>query len=500
VLKARIENITYHFFGNLESYFSEFRANTIGMNQYFVTPYGRKKIIYADWTASGRLYSPIEAKMTNEFGPFVGNTHTEANVTGTTMTRSYKYAQQLIKKFVHANDRDFIIMDGSGMTSVVNKLQRLLGLRAPENLKGMLNLREEDRPVIFVTHMEHHSNQISWAETIGDVIILEPKPNGTINIEQLEHYLQQYRSRKLKIGSFTACTNVTGIQTPYYRLARKMHEHGGICFIDFSASAPYVEINMHPKSPLEKLDGIFFSPHKFLGGPGTSGVLIMDSRLYRNRIPDHPGGGTVSWTNPWGELQYLTDFEAREDGGTPGFLQGIKTALCFQLKELMGVKKMLRREKEMVELLFNGLKAIPRLHILDGHVKERIGIISFYVEDIHYNLIVKLLNDRFGIQVRGGCSCAGTYGHYLLHIDRKTSKQITDKIDQGDLGAKPGWVRLSIHPIMANEEINYILFAIQSIIKHIDDWKKDYHYDPSTNDFLHLKGDQAINIKELFEF
>lgn len=499
VLKAKIENITYHFFGNLELYFNEFRTNTIGMNQYFVTPYGRKKIIYADWTASGRLYGPIEAKLTHEFGPFVGNTHTEANVTGTTMTQSYKHAQQLIKNYVNANEQDIIIMDGSGMTSVINKLQRILGLRAPEKIKDQLNIPEEDRPVIFITHMEHHSNQISWAETIGDVICLEPKPNGTIHIEQLEQYLQQYRHRKLKIGSFTACSNVTGIQPPYYRLARKMHEYGGICFIDFSSSAPYVEINMHPKSPLEKLDGIFFSPHKFLGGPGTSGVLVMDSRLYRNQTPDHPGGGTVAWTNPWGEFKYLSDIEAREDGGTPGFLQGIKTALCFQLKEKMGVKNMVRREKEIVELLFNGLKGIPRLHILEGQVRERLGIISFYVDDIHYNLMVKLLNDRFGIQVRGGCSCAGTYGHYLLNIDRKTSKQITDKINQGDLTVKPGWVRLSIHPIMTTEEIKYIIMAINSTIHHIEDWKKDYRYDPSTNDFLHVKGNRAIRIKELFE-
>jgi selenocysteine lyase/cysteine desulfurase len=280
-----------------------------------------------------------------------------------------------------------------------------------------------------------------------------------------------------------------------------MHEHGGLCFIDFAASAPYVKIDMHPQDPLEKLDAIYFSPHKFLGGPGTSGVLIFNSNLYQLKSPDQPGGGTVDWTNPWGGYKFVDNIEAREDGGTPGFLQTIKSALCLKLKNEMDVEKIKRQEEALLKIAFRELKSIPKLHILAGHIEERLGVISFYVEGIHYNLIVKLLNDRFGIQVRGGCSCAGTYGHFLLHIDQQTSKKITDQIDAGDLSAKPGWVRLSIHPTMKADEIYYITTAIRDIVTHIDRWEKDYRYSVKTNEFHHVRssGDSMAQVKEWFE-
>ncbi|UCF21435.1 MAG: aminotransferase class V-fold PLP-dependent enzyme, partial [Gemmatimonadota bacterium] len=248
-------------------------------------------------------------------------------------------------------------------------------------------------------------------------------------------------------------------------------------------SATYVRIDMHPPDPLEELDAIFFSPHKFLGGPGASGVLIFDSRLYHNAVPDQPGGGTVDWTNPWGGRRYIPDIEEREDGGTPGFLQTIKAALCVQLKERMGVENILAREEELLSLAFAGLRRIPRLHVLAGHIEERLAIISFYVEGLHYNLIVKLLNDRFGIQSRGGCSCAGTYGHYLLHVDPERSRHITDMIDHGDLSEKPGWVRMSFHPTTSDEEVQYVVDAIAKIAVSHGEWSKAYRYSPQSNEF-----------------
>ncbi|MGA2823199.1 MAG: aminotransferase class V-fold PLP-dependent enzyme [Bacteroidales bacterium] len=266
-------------------------------------------------------------------------------------------------------------------------------------------LRESEKPVVFVTHMEHHSNQTTWYETSADVVVIEPGKNVLIDLNKLEKALIKYKDRKKKIGSFTACSNVTGIRTPYHEMARLMHEYGGLAFIDFAASAPYDEINMHPEEPMEKLDAIFFSPHKFLGGPGSSGVLVFDSSLYHNRTPDQPGGGTVDWTNPWGEYKYIDNIEIREDGGTPGFLQAIRTALVLELKNQMGITKMHQREKELVSLAFAGLRKVPGLHILADNVDDRLGVISFYIDSIHYNLIVKLLSDRFGIQVRGGCVC-----------------------------------------------------------------------------------------------
>ncbi|MCB0746547.1 MAG: aminotransferase class V-fold PLP-dependent enzyme, partial [Ignavibacteriae bacterium] len=328
----------------LENYFLQFRNNIVGIDQEFTSACGIKKIIYADWIASGRLYNPIEQKLLFRFAPFVGNTHSESSITGTLMTNSYHKAQIIIKKHVNASKDDVIISAGFGMTTVVNKLQRILGLKIPEKYRDCVSIQEVDKPVVFITHMEHHSNQTSWLETIADVEIVEPNEQGLINTENLEFLLNRYNNRKVKIGSFTAASNVTGIRTDYHKLAKIMHQHGGICFVDFAASAPYVNINMHPEDPLEKLDAIFFSPHKFLGGPGTAGVVIFDKQLYKCKIPDHPGGGTVDWTNPWGEHKYINDIEAREDGGTPGFLQTIKTALCIRLKEQIGVENILQRE------------------------------------------------------------------------------------------------------------------------------------------------------------
>lgn len=478
---------------NLEDYFDRFRKNIVGYNQTFNSPYGERRIIYADWVASGRLYDPIETKIRDTFGPFIGNTHTETSVTGTSMTKAYQLAHEMIKKHVNAGPDDLIITAGFGMTAVINKFQRILGLKVPEQLKAFLSLPEELKPVVFITHMEHHSNHTSWLETIADVVCIEPNEQGLVDLDSLQQLLKKYEKRKLKIGSFTACSNVTGIQTPYHQMAKIMHENGGFCFIDFAASAPYIKINMQPDDSLEKLDAIFFSPHKFLGGPGTSGVLIFDLKLYKRKVPDHPGGGTVDWTNPWGHHKFVSNIEAREDGGTPGFLQAIRTALCLQLKNEMNTETMLTREEELVKIAFKELRTIRGLHILADNIEHRLGIISFYIENIHYNLLVRLLNDRYGIQVRGGCSCAGTYGHYLLHIDQNQSKRITEKIDQGDFSEKPGWVRLSLHPTLTNNELYYIINAIREIAKNIKKWEQDYTYSACTNEFKHVN----LNVREV---
>ncbi len=472
---------------SLEKHFDQFRKNIVGFNASYNSPYGEQKIIYADWIASGRLYEPIERKMLEQFGPYVANTHTETSETGTLMTHSYHYAQKLIKKHVNAGPNDALIQAGFGMTSVINKLQRILGLKGCGLLRNKNCLKEMDRPVVFLTHMEHHSNQTSWYETICDVVIIEPDENLLVNQEKLREKLEEYKNRKLKIGSFSAASNVTGVKPPYHKLAKLMHEYGGLCFVDFAASAPYVEINMHPGDPMEKLDAIFFSPHKFLGGPGTAGIMIFDSSLYNNKAPDNPGGGTVDWTNRWGEYKYIDDIELREDGGTPGFLQAIRTALTIELKEQMGVGNMEKREKELIPRAFNGLKEISGIKILAENVIDRVGALSFYIENVHYNLVVKLLSDRYGIQMRGGCACAGTYGHYLLDVTYDYSHKITELINHGDLSQKPGWIRWSIHPTTTNQEIDYIVNAVAEIAKNYQKWGEDYHYDKHINEFIHQK-------------
>jgi selenocysteine lyase/cysteine desulfurase len=473
---------------SLEEYFTQFHDLVIGHNAKFNTPYGNKELIYADWTASGRLYKNIEEAISNQFGPFVGNTHTETSVTGTAMTIAYHLARKKIKEHVHASEKDIIISSGSGMTRVLTKLQRILGLKICEKLEEYCNIPDEKRPVVFVTHMEHHSNHTSWLETICDVVCIQPDKNGLPDLEHLKSLLKEYAHKEMKIASVTACSNVTGISAPYYEIAEIMHAHKGYCFVDFACSAPYVKIDMHPENPEQRLDAIFFSPHKFLGGPGSTGILVFNQELYCNKIPDVPGGGTVAWTNPWGGHRYFDDIEVREDGGTPAFLQSIRAALSIHLKEKMGVENMMKREEEIVERSFDVLENIPNLYVLAPHVRKRLALFSFYIDELHYNLGVRMLNDRFGIQCRGGCSCAGTYGHYLLNVSEEISKSITDSIDSGDLSLKPGWIRISFHPIMKNREIDYVLNAVKELALNHKEWAKDYICNPRTNEFYHKDG------------
>lgn len=481
---------------DLEKYFSQYRRNIIGIDSNIRTPYGSMKLIYADWIASGRLYGPIEKKLSDEIGPMVGNTHSESSATGVAMTAAYHQAQKIVKKHVNADNDDVLLLTGTGMTSAIAKLQRILGLKVPEqalrycaftsgNYSSCKDIPNKKRPVVFLTHTEHHSNHTSWFETLADVVLLEPNPDLTVNPDSLRKEIVKYLDRPLLIGSFSACSNVTGYFPPYYELAEIMHIHNGYCFVDFAASAPYTEIDMHPANKLHQLDAIFFSPHKFLGGPGSAGALVFSKKLYKNQTPDAPGGGTVKWTNRWGGYSYISDIEVKEDGGTPGFLQGIKAALAIRLKEKMGTENIRRREEQLIDIAFSRLRNIKGLHILAENITDRLGVISFYVDSVHHNLMTRLLNDRFGIQVRGGCSCAGTYGHYLLDVDFGQSKEITDRIEAGDLSLKPGWVRLSLHPTMTDEELAFIIDAIGSVTENSRRWSEDYRYDKHTNEFLH---------------
>ncbi len=476
---------------HLESYFAPYRKNIIGCEQTFPSPYGDQRIVYADWTASGRLYGPIEELMMREIAPFVGNTHTETTVTGSSMTLAYHQARQLIKQHVHADARDVLISSNSGMTGVINKFQRILGLKIHERFTAQVQLPAAQRPVVLVSHMEHHSNQTTWLETIAEVKVIRATDQGLIDLHHLEELLRHYQDRPQRYVAITSCSNVTGIKTPYHEVAALAHRYDGYCFVDFACSAPYIDIDMRPADPAQYLDAIYFSPHKFLGGPGSSGILLFRSELYNNRIPDNPGGGTVDWTNPWGEHKYIDEIESREDGGTPSFLQTIRVGLCIKLKEQMTVAAILDREAEILARIWPRLSAIPNLHILAHQHQERLGVISFYIDDLHYNLGVRLLNDRFGIQVRGGCSCAGTYGHYLLNVDPERSRGITASISSGDLTHKPGWIRASIHPVMTNAEVDHLLDGIEALAAHHTEWSADYIYHAKTNEYVHCIEDRS---------
>ncbi len=482
----------------MENYFRPFRENIIGIDSKIQTPFqSDMPLVYADWTASGRNYLPIEEALVNDLMPMVANTHTDTNHTGSTMTYAYHRAQKIIKNHVNASAQDVLISTNSGMTGVVNKFQRILGLKVHEKYQDKIQLEENDRPIVFITHMEHHSNQTTWLETLADVEIIPPTEDGLVCPNNFREILKKYENRKIKYASITACSNVTGIETPYMEIAKIIHEHGGYCFADFACSGPYVDINMHENDANGAyLDAVFFSPHKFLGGPGTTGILIFNEKLYTNSIPDNPGGGTVDWTNPWGGHKYVDDIEAREDGGTPAFLQTIKSAMCMKLKEEMGTENIRIREEEILEVIFSRLEQIPNLHILAEQHKKRLGVISFYIDNLHYNVGVKMLNDRFGIQTRGGCSCAGTYGHYLLNVDEVQSSEITTQISSGDCSLKPGWIRMSIHPTHTDEEIDYILNGIERLAQEHQNWAADYEINLSEGSIKHKDPNSSNKMKE----
>ena len=437
---------------SLEDYFEKFRSNIVGDDYCFRSPFGKQRLLYADWIASGRLYAPIEDFIRDKIGPTFANTHSYSSESGKISSRYYREARECIKKHVNANQDDILITTGHGMTGALSKLQRLMGLKT-------LPLREtgreaQERPVVFITHMEHHSNQVSWLQLGAEVVIVPPGEHLEVSPQELEKALLPYQDRRIKIGAFSACSNVTGIQTPYHELSKVMHRYSGVCIVDFAASAPYVEIDMHPDEDAF-LDAIVFSPHKFLGGPGSCGILVFNKRLYAAQSPDDPGGGNVRWTRPGGDFAYFKDIETVEDGGTPGILQVIRAALAIKLKEKMNPLHMKRREKELLNLCIKRLSAIPGLYLLGDQQSERIGCLSFGIEKVHYNLIVRLLNDRFGVQVRGGWSCASTYCHYLFNIDQQESAAIMASIENQDLTPKPGWVRVSLHPTLTDREARF---------------------------------------------
>lgn len=422
--------------------------------------------LYADWTASGRLFRPIENRLSEDIGAYMANTHTEDSLSGRLMTQWLHQAEARIKAHVNAGPRDVLISTGSGMTGALGKLIRMMGWWAHELHKPAVQQAHraagEQRPLVYITHREHHSNHTMWLESLAEVRMIPALAGDDIDLRWLAQDLAREDGARVKLASVTAASNVTGVRTPYRKIAGLMHDHGGLCFVDFAASAPYDAIDMHPNER-ESLDAIFFSPHKFLGGPGSQGVLIFSDKLYRNRVPEQPGGGTVVWTNPWGEHRFINDIAQRENGGTPGILQTLKTALAIQLKEAMGVDRIHRSEAALNAHFFMRLKSIPGVRILAPQHRDRLSIFSIVFDRVHYKTAVQLLSDHFGVQARGGCACAGTYGHILLGIDRCTSKSITDQLDKNGEADKPGWVRISFHPSMTVADIDAIADAVAAV-------------------------------------
>ena len=474
------------------------RESVIGGSEVVDGPFGPRPVVYADYTASGRSLTFVEDYLRDVVLPLYANTHTESSGTGLQTTRFREEARAIVRRCVGAGPDHAVLFCGSGSTGAIDKLIGVLGLRIPSNLEDRYHwsetLPEHDRPVVFIGPYEHHSNEIPWRESIADLVTIDEDADGHVDLSLLAAELERHADRPLKIGSFSAASNVTGIVTDTAAVSSLLHRHGALACWDFAAAAPYVRIDMgDPAAGDGYLDAIFVSPHKLIGGPGTPGLLVARRELFTNRVPDVPGGGTVAYVNPT-EHDYLTDVEHREEGGTPDIVGAIRAGLVFQLKEAVGIDEIARHEHRFVRRAIAAWEAHPNLRILGSHAAERLSIVSFVVRDgapdryLHHNFVVAVLNDVFGIQSRGGCSCAGPYGHRLLGIDLDRSHEFEREITRGCEGIKPGWVRVNFNYFIDDATFDYVVDAVAMVADRGRALLPYYRFEPDSGLWRHRDG------------
>jgi selenocysteine lyase/cysteine desulfurase len=474
------------------------RTSVIGEDVVVPGPFGDRRITYADYTASGRGLSLIEDVIRRRVLPAYANTHTESSGTGLQTTRLREEARGIIHDAVGADDDYVVLFAGSGCTGAIDRLIGILNLRIPADLDARYGFRqqipESERPVVFIGPYEHHSNELPWRESIADVVAIDETPDGHIDEASLREALQQYAERPLKIGAFSAASNVTGILTDCDGISRLLHEHGALAIWDYAAAAPYVKIRAAaPASdPLAGKDAIVMSPHKFIGGPGTPGVLVIRRELLTNSVPAVVGGGTVRFVNP-DEHEYLASPEEREEAGTPAIVESIRAGLVFKLKESVGTDTIERLEADWTRRAISAWRAHPQIDILGNPDTDRLSIVSFVVRSptdrfLHHNFIVAVLNDLFGIQSRGGCSCAGPYGHRLLGIDLDKSHEFEREISSGCEGIKPGWTRVNFNYFLSEEMFRFIVDAVSLTASLGHRLLPYYQFDPESGLWRHREG------------
>ncbi len=475
------------------------RRSVIGEDHLMRTPYGERRVTYADYTASGRALDFIEEFIRGQVLPSYANTHTESSGTGLQTTRLRDEAREIIRAAVGGDEDTVVLFAGAGATGAIAKLIGILGLRIPSVLQdrhGLLDhVPADERPVVFVGPFEHHSNELPWRESIADVVVIAEDTDGHVDLDDLRAQLEKHADRPLRIGSFSAASNVTGIVSDVAGISTLLHEHGALSLWDYAAAAPYVEIAMGPVSPdrpLSYKDAVFISPHKFIGGPQTPGVLVARRALFDNRVPDVPGGGTVAYVND-DDHRYLDDPTHREEGGTPAIIEAIRAGLVFGLKQAVGAETIRAEEDRHLTRAIAAWREEPAIELLGNLDAERLSIVSFVVRSpsgryLHHNYLVALLNDLFGIQARGGCSCAGPYGHRLLGIDVERSHEFEREITGGCEGIKPGWVRVNFNYFVSDTVAQYLVDAVRLVAR--DGWRLlgDYRFDPATGLWRHRDG------------
>ncbi|MFK7865318.1 MAG: aminotransferase class V-fold PLP-dependent enzyme [Pseudohongiellaceae bacterium] len=446
------------------------RESVIGDRQLLPTSFGKKPLVYADYTASGRSLAFIEDFISQQVLPFYANTHTETSFTGAQTTAYREKSRQAIRLAVNGTEEDQIIFCGAGATAAINKLIDIMNLRLPADLcarhKLLAQLPEGERPVVFIGSYEHHSNEIPWRESIADLVVIPLEKSGHLDLGQLEIELKNYQDRELKIGSFSAASNVTGIKTDVDEVSRVLHSHGALSFWDYAAAAPYLGIDMNPAEGGADKDAVFVSPHKFVGGPGTPGVLIVKSKILKNSVPAMPGGGTVLYVTPE-DHQFISNYERREEGGTPAIVESIRAGLVFQLQQAVGTQRIEELEEGFKKRALSRWGNHENIEILGNSSEDSLSIFSLRLKhqgkDLHYGFVVALLNDLFGIQARGGCSCAGPYGHELLGMDMDYSRALEKHIGKGLMVMRPGWVRLNFNYFIDEETFEYLVRAVELV-------------------------------------